>query len=460
MKNELLEQIKEIAPKLLNLEELWTQRNQHYHTFLSLGFPNNKIEQWRQTPIDEVMNKDFHYVINNSPIQIEKIQKYLTCTIENFEKYLFLIHNGSYIYTDQPIYHDEETGILAGSLRHAYVLFPEIFNKYFDTIADPTYNGFVALNMSLASSGFFLYIPAGVKVNIPIQLINYSDGDDNPFMQSRNIIIIDDDAEVTFLQCDDTYQANDNSFSNILTEFYLGKNAKLYHYKLQNKSNYSSLINTMFFKLKESSFMHSLTLTYNGGFIRNESIIDMDELGAEAKMYGLGLIDRTQIIENLGFIHHNAENCNSYQAFKNIIDEKGRGLFNGHITVMPGAQKTNAYQIARNILLTSEARVFVKPFLEIYADDVKCSHGSSIGKLDDDALFYLMQRGICERNAKLLLMYAFTSDIVDKIHIEDLKKQTIGMINRRLNGELTSCDQCVLGCTKFEIPEIDFDKMN
>lgn len=456
MKSKLLEQIKEIAPKLLSIEDLWTNRDQHYHTFLSLGFPDDKVEQWRQTPINDQLNKPLYYVTDNSPKQIERLDDYFSCPIENFEKYLFLIHNGAPLYSDQVIFKDPNTGMIAGSLRHAFLLFPDIFNKYFDNIADPAYNGFVALNMSLASNGFFLYVPSGVKVKLPVQLINYSKGDDNPFIQSRNLIILDDNAEITFLQCDDTHMSVDNSFYNILTEFYIGKGATLYHYKLQNKSNNSSLINTMFFTLNESSNLHSLSLTYNGGFIRNETIINMDAPEANAKIYGLGLIDRQQIIENLAFINHNAKNCTSYQTFKNIIDEEGRGLFNGHIKVMPGAQKTSAYQLTRNILLTDEARIFVKPFLEIYADDVKCSHGSSIGKLDDEALYYLMQRGICEKNAKLLLMYAFTNDIVAEIHISDLKKQTIGMINRKLKGELSACDQCILGCTKFEIPELDF----
>ncbi|HQI70669.1 MAG TPA: SufD family Fe-S cluster assembly protein [Bacteroidales bacterium] len=179
--------------------------------------------------------------------------------------------------------------------------------------------------------------------------------------------------------------------------------------------------------------------------------------GSEAKVYGLYLMDREQHVDNQVYVDHQVPETLSYEQFKGIIDENASAVFNGHIHVCPDAQKTEAYQSNKNILLTDTARVTTKPFLEIYADDVKCSHGATVGQLDPEAMFYLKSRGICDRNAKMLLMYAFAGEIANKINIEVLRNRIDAMIVKRLKGELSICDQCVLHCKENEMINFKID---
>ena len=183
----------------------------------------------------------------------------------------------------------------------------------------------------------------------------------------------------------------------------------------------------------------------------------MSGTGSEAKVYGLYLMDREQHVDNQVYVDHQVPGTVSYELFKGIIDENASAVFNGHIHVCPDAQKTEAYQSNKNILLTDTARVTAKPFLEIYADDVKCSHGTTVGQLDPEALFYLKSRGICDRNAKMLLMYAFAGEIANKIAIDVLRERIDAMIVKRLKGELSICDQCVLHCKENEMVKFEID---
>ncbi len=248
---------------------------------------------------------------------------------------------------------------------------------------------------------------------------------------------------------------------NVVTEFSLAEGAMLDHYKLQNKDDSAVMVNTSFFGLQRNARLSTNTITFNGGSIRNESVVNLDGEGAEADIMGLYLVDRKQHVDNQVLVRHNAPHCNSSELFKGILDDEATVAFNGHIVVQPGAQKTNAFQSNRNILLTDTARISTKPFLEIYADDVKCSHGATVGQLDENALFYLKQRGLCDRNARMLLMYAFAEEVVRRISVESLHQRTAEMVQRRLNGELSICDQCVLHCSN-EAPmefEIDLSKI-
>lgn len=182
---------------------------------------------------------------------------------------------------------------------------------------------------------------------------------------------------------------------------------------------------------------------------------------ADAKIYGLYLVDKDQHVDNQVTMEHIAPDTKSYEQFKGIMDDNATAVFNGYVHVHREAQKTEAFQSNKNILLTDTASINTKPFLEIYADDVKCSHGSTVGQLDAEALFYIKSRGICDRNAKMLLMYAFAAEIVNKINIEVLRERIDSMIVKRLKGELSICDQCVLHCKDNEMVnfEIDMSKL-
>jgi Fe-S cluster assembly protein SufD len=247
-----------------------------------------------------------------------------------------------------------------------------------------------------------------------------------------------------------------------VTEVFLDRDATLDHYKLQNKDSHSTLINTIYFRQSEESSLSSNSISLNGGIIRNNSVVKLEGENASAEITGLYLMDRNQHIDNRVFVDHAVPHCQSNELFKGVLDDHATGVFNGHVLVRRDAQQTIAYQRNSNILLTDKATIDTRPFLEIYADDVKCSHGATVGQLDANALFYIRSRGISEASAKILLMYAFAAEIINKIGIPELRQRIDDMVKKRLRGELSYCDQCVLHCSSQENKinfEIDMSKI-
>jgi len=299
--------------------------------------------------------------------------------------------------------------------------------------------------------GIFIYVPDHVTSNKAVQLVNVIHSQENIFLQSRNLIILGKNSRLTLVHCDDSYD-HQPSFSNNVTEVIIGEHAEMDHYKLQNLNNNSTLISSAFFRMEASATLESHYLSLNGGLLRNNTHVTLNGPHGNANIYGLYLMDRKQQIDNQVFVDHASTDCASTQQFKGIMDEHASGVFNGHVVVRKHAARTNAYQSNRNILLTDTARIHSKPFLEIYNDDVKCSHGSTTGQLDQEAMFYLRQRGIGEENARMLLMYAFADEIVGKIRIGPLRYRIEDMIKKRLQGELQICEQCVLHCNTPDHP--------
>ena len=259
--------------------------------------------------------------------------------------------------------------------------------------------------------------------------------------QSRELIEYDDDAHV--------------SAEPKVSEIVLNENASLELYVLQNVSNEASIRREFKIKQKADSRLKIVIITFNGGDIRNSYHVDLDGEGADTQVHGLYLIDKTQHVENRLKVNHNVPHCTSNEKFKGILDDEATAIFNGHVYVAKDAQKTDAQQNNSTILLTPKAKINSQTFLEIYADDVKCSHGTSTGQLDQEAMFYMRQRGISKANARILLMYAFAAEVSTHIGNEMLHEHIDDMIKRRLRGELSSCETCVLRCSHPK--EYDFD---
>lgn len=228
----------------------------------------------------------------------------------------------------------------------------------------------------------------------------------------------------------------------------VGENAKLEMYRIQNLDDDADLVTNIHIHQQRNSRVHFVVISFNAGVLKNNIRVDIDGEGCETEVYGLYLVDKKQHVENYLKINHNFPHCTSDTRFKGIIDDEARASFNGHVYVAPGAQKTDAQQNNSNILLTPKAKINTQPFLEIYADDVKCSHGTSTGQLDREAMFYMRQRGISKENARMLLMYAFAAEVSNHIQIENLHEIIDDMIKRRLRGELSHCETCVLRCSK------------
>lgn len=435
-------------------------RAEAFNYFQKTGFPNNKDENWRNSKLIKDLDDEFHLYIEEVPYE-KSVSEIFECEIHGYHSHVISLLNGRYYNPDIDALQKLENGVVIGSMLTAQRELPEMFEKHFAKYADHNDNGFTAINAAMFRDGVFIYIPDNVEVSQAIQLIKMVNREEKLFINSRNLIILGKNSKASFLHCDDSVN-HFSTFINTVTEIYVGENAQIDLYKMQNLNDVTSLLNTTFIYQERSSRSKVNVMTFNGGKIRNELHVNLSGEGAETDLNGIYLMDKTQHIDNEVYVRHSVPNCYSSQLFKGVLDEKSTGVFKGCIYVARDAQQTNAFQRNNNILMTAEAQIDTMPFLEIYADDVKCSHGATVGQLDEDALFYLMQRGISREDARMLLMYAFTSEVTSKIEIQPLRVGIEDMIKKRLRGELSICEKCVLHCSVPEKPlefEIDMTKV-
>lgn len=416
--------------------------------FTKLGFPGTDLESWRLTDLSESLDKGYDYHLQR--LTETDVQKVFRCNIPHLDTAVIGQLNGWYVSKDVPLM-ELGNGIIMGSLAEAKKKYPALIARWYGTAAGDETDGLTSLNTAFAQDGVFIYVPDGVKSPKPVQLINVIHHDTNLFLQSRNLIVVGAGAGLSLVHCDDSFN-HQASFSNIVTEVFVGAHGTLDHYKLQSLNNNSTLVSSVFFRMEEAARLESHFISLSGGLLRNNIRVHFGGPRASADLFGLYLMDRRQHIDNNVFVDHAAPACTSTESFKGILDEHARAVFNGHVVVRRDAVNTDARQNNRNILLTDTARVNSKPFLEIYNDDVKCSHGSTTGQLDQESMFYLRQRGIGEETARMLLMFAFADEIVSKIAIPQLRQRLEDMVKKRLQGELQICEQCVLHCSTPEHP--------
>jgi Fe-S cluster assembly protein SufD len=433
-------------------------RDKAIECFDRLGFPHTKLEEWRFTNLAEVLKNDYSIQIENTEGNVD-VEKFFRCDVADLDTYTAVLLNGWFVYKHAPIT-TLENGTIIGSLSNALKEFPEIIKKHFGKYSDVENNAFDALNDAFALDGIFIYVPDNVIVDKPIQLINILNKQENTLVQPRNLVVIGKNSKLKLVHCDDIF-SHVPTLTNSLTEVFIDENGSIDHYKMQNNDNHSAMIATTYFHQEKNSSVTTNTITLNGGLIRNNINIALNGEGCESNLYGIYLVDKNQLVDNHTFVDHIKPNSTSNELFKGVVDNKSKAVFNGKILVRKDAQKTNANQTNKNILLTDDATINTKPNLQIYADDVKCSHGATVGQLDADALFYMRARGIGEENAKMLLMYAFADEVVTKISIEALREKICQLVNKRLKGELSICDQCVLHCGNNEpiVFNIDLSKI-
>jgi Fe-S cluster assembly protein SufD len=429
------------------------KRKEALELFSRTGFPHAALERWRNTDLSRALGHEYT-ALPEAPSPNLDMDQIFKCNIPHFETLLVTQLNGWY--ADRlNLIQEFPGGMIIGSLAAAFTRFPELIQAHYGRYAGKSSEGLLALNTALSQDGIFIYVPDHTTVEQNVQMVNVTDFKENLFLNTRNLVILGENSHLRLVQCDDSVN-HDVTFINSVTEVYLGKNSSLDHYKLQNKDDHTTLINSMYFYQEEGSNLSTNGISLNGGLIRNESHITLAGPHGSADVYGLYLMDRYQHVDNQVYIDHAAPDCQSRELFKGVLDDHASGVFNGHIRVHRDAQRTNAFQTNRNVLLTDKASIDTKPFLEIYADDVKCSHGATIGQLDSEALFYIRSRGISESNAKILLMYAFAAEVINKIAIPELRLRMDDMVKKRLRGELSQCEQCVLNCSTQEHQKVEF----
>lgn len=428
-------------------------RSRAFNNFRNLNLPDRKNELWKNTDLSEVLKRDYVKYLDKTETGPE-LDFMFTCEVHNFETDQVSFLNGWHVRTAKGLRH-LPGGVIIGSLYEAFRQYPDLIERHYGRYADSGKDLFLAMNEAFARDGLFIYIPDNVVLDKPLQMISIINHQESLLLQNRNLIILGKNSHMTLVMCDDSTNQQ-ASFTNSVTEIFLDENASLEHYKLQNLNNSSTLLNSTYFQQEAGSRLNTFAITLNGGLIRNYSNIRLNGKGADAHINGLYLVDRKQHVDNRVFVEHAVPDCTSNELFKGILDDEASAVFNGHVLVQRDAQRTNAYQQNRNILLTDKATVNTRPFLEIYADDVKCSHGATVGQLDIEALFYLRSRGICLASARLLLMYAFAAEVINKMSLDPLKSRVDEMVKQRLRGELHVCETCVLHCANQE-KEIHFD---
>ena len=332
-------------------------------------------------------------------------------------------------------------GVFAGSMQKFSDLYPDQFQKYYAKIADSSDNGIVAYNTMFAQDGFVIYVPKNVAVEKPLQLINILRGGVDLNVNRRLLIIAEENAHVKLLVCD--HAVDDVHFVvTQVTEVFTDVSAQVDIYELEENSEKVTRLNNLFSEQKDKSKVVTSSITLHNGYTRNNFRFRLLGEHAEAHAGGLAICDKEQHIDNYAFLDHSKPNCMSDELFKTVLNDKATGVFCGKILVEKDAQKTLAYQTNRNLLNSDSAQMFAKPQLEIYADDVKCSHGLTTGHLDEESLFYMRSRGIDKEEARLLLLVAFTRDVVDLVRIPSLQERLVTLISKRFRGELLRCGNC------------------
>ena len=406
-------------------------RSEAIKQFESIGFPNKKLENWKYTSLKNLLNTDYSVLPEiNNVLEFKNIKKYL---IDDIDSYKVIFVDGKYCsHLSETTHEGMDICILSAALTQSkYEL---IIENYFNKIA--LKDGITSLNTAFSNEGAFIHIPKNKFVEKPIQIIHFSTGNEASLMfQPRNMILVDENSQVQIIERHQSLSEN-KVFTNSVTEIYADKKSIIDYYKIQNDNLQASLIDNTYINQQRNSTFSMHTFSFGNELVRNNLNISQNDEFIETTIKGVTIIGDNQHVDHNTLIQHNKPNCNSHQDYKGIYDNKSTGVFNGQIVVNKQAQKTNAFQSNNNILLSNKATINAKPQLEIYADDVKCSHGCTVGQLDKNALFYLKSRGIPEKEATALLMYGFANNILKSVKIPEIKTRINHIIANKLGVKI------------------------
>ncbi|MEK9565512.1 MAG: Fe-S cluster assembly protein SufD [Flavobacteriaceae bacterium] len=400
--------------------------------FEEKGFPSKKEEAWKYTSLEALIQKDYAlFPKSESSIELNEVKKYFLYDTDTY-KVIFI--DGVYSPFLSNTTHDGlDVCLMSAALSKPK--YRQLIDTYFNKIA-PEDDSMTALNTSYAKEGAYIYIPKSVVAEKPIEIIHFSSGNETAlWLQPRNLIVVDENAQVQIIERHQSLKEHP-VVTNSVTEIYVHQSAFLDYYKLQNDLPSASLIDNTFIVQEKNSHASVHTFSLGGKLIRNNLRYFHKGEHILSTLKGVTILHDKQHVDHATLVHHAQPNCESHQDYKGIFAERSEGVFNGQILVDKIAQKTNAFQQNNNILLDDKATVNTKPQLEIFADDVKCSHGCTIGQLDEEALFYLRSRGIPKKEAKALLTYAFANNVLESVQLPSLKKRINGQIAKKLGVNL------------------------
>jgi Fe-S cluster assembly protein SufD len=405
------------------------KRREALKQFEAKGFPTKKEENWKYTSLKSVLKQDYTlFPKGDSTLSLDAIKKH---TLEAIDSYKIVFVNGVFSASLSDTYCDDGLEICALSSALKKAKYEMVFDHYFDTITDKK-ESITHLNTAFAHEGAFIQLPKNLVLDKPVQLLYFNTATaQDVLVQPRNLIIIGENSHINIIE--KHYNLTNNAIlSNIITELFAHKRAIVHYNKLQDDTATAALIDSTFVSQKTSSIVTVNTFSFGGKFVRNNLEFNQNGEHCDSILNGLAIIDNKQFVDNHTLVNHNVPNCESHEMYKGIYNDKATGVFNGRVIVAQAAQKTNAFQQNNNILLSDNTSVYAKPQLEIFADDVKCSHGCTIGQLDDSALFYMQQRGIPKDKAKALLLYAFANENVAAVKLPVLRDTIMKIIATKL----------------------------
>lgn len=424
------------APQVLN-----DLRDKAFDDFCRLGFPSKKVERYKYTDMQKIFELNCGLNLNRLEIPVNPYDVF-KCDVPNLSTSLYFVVNDSFYDKMLPKCSLAE-GVIVGSLSKVATEHPELVAKYYGKIANTGDDAVTALNTMLSQDGLMVYVPKNVKVEKAIQVINILRSDVDLMVNRRVLIVMEQGSEAKFLFCD--HAADDRNFlATQVIEAFVGENAKLDLYCLEETHYKNTRVSNVYIEQQANSVVNHNVITLHNGVTRNRLDLVFKGEGAECFANGCVIGDKSQHIDNNTLIDHQVGHCTSHQLYKYVLGDEAVGAFAGRILVRKDAQKTSSNEINQNLCTTKKARMFTQPMLEIYADDVKCSHGSTVGQLNDAAMFYMRQRGISEKEAKLLLEFAFVNEVVDQIQLEPLKERLRYLVEKRFRGELNKCEGCKL----------------
>lgn len=401
-------------------------------TFEKQGFPNKKMEAWKYTSLKSLEKIDFSLFPKNSPsLEYSAVKEYF---LHEVDTYKIVFVDGVYSsYLSETTHQGIDVCLMSAALTKD--MYKPVIEAYFNKIA-PLEENLTALNTAFSKEGAFIHIPKNTQAMKPIEIIHFATGAASALMlQPRNLIVVDQNAEVQIVERHQSLTENE-VFTNAVTEIFADKSAIVDFYKIQNDAHTASLVDNTYIDQKDHSVVKVHTFSFGGKLIRNNLNFYQNGERIDSTMKGVTIIGDKQHIDHHTLVHHRQPNCESHQDYKGIYEGSSTGVFNGKIIVDRLAQKTNAFQQNNNLLISDKATINTKPQLEIFADDVKCSHGCTIGQLDQDALFYLQSRGIGKKEAQALLMYAFANNVLASVRIPELKRRINALIALKLGVQL------------------------
>ena len=416
-------------------------RDEAFENFKRLGFPTKKVERYKYTDIPSLFEPDYGLNINRLEIPVDPYKAF-KCDVPNLSTSLYFVVNDSFYDKALPKKELPE-GVIVDSLARIAAEKPELISRYYAKIAKTEEDGITALNTMLAQDGLLIYVPKGTVVDRAIQVINILRSDVDLMVNRRVLIIVEDRAEIKLLFCD--HAADDRRFlATQVIEAYVGENAGLDLYCLEETHAKNVRVSNVFISQQANSRVNHNVITLHNGTTRNRTDLVFEGEGAECNLAGCVIADKDQHVDNNTLIDHKVGHCTSNELYKYVLDENAVGAFAGKVLVRHGAQHTTSQETNQNLCTTKTARMFTQPMLEIYADDVKCAHGSTVGQINDAALFYMQQRGISKKEAKLLLEFAFINEVIDHMKLEPLRDRLHYLVEKRFRGELNKCEGCKL----------------